>query len=289
MQAGTSRVRERTRTGAGEGRRRVIIEGVKPEIDCGRFPIKRTIGEEVVVEADVFTDGHDAVACRLLWKHRSGRSWREAPMEPLGNDRWRASFTPERLGRYRYTIEAWLDPWQGWRRDMEKRLAAYQDVGVDLIIGGRLIEAAARRALDGDGRTLADIAAHIQDTTIDITERIRVAMADETNELVSRYPDLEHATRYDRELEVAVDPVRAEFSSWYELFPRSTSPEPGRHGTFADVERRLDYVAELGFDVLYLPPIHPIGMLRRKGRNNREAAEPDDVGSPWAKIGRAHV
>ncbi|HEX6134934.1 MAG TPA: alpha-1,4-glucan--maltose-1-phosphate maltosyltransferase [Longimicrobiales bacterium] len=270
----------------GGDRRRVIIEGVQPEIDGGRFPCKRVAGRDVIVEADIFTDGHEALSARLLSRFERDRRWREEPMEPLGNDRWRAAFTVERLGRYRYTIEAWPDPWQGWRRDMEKRLAAYQDVAVDLIIGGRLIAAASRRALGRDARTLVEVGQRVQDTTVDITERIQLAMADETDALVSRFADLEHLTRYDRELEVAVDPVRAEFCAWYELFPRSTALEPGAHGTFADVERRLDYVEELGFDVLYLPPIHPIGMLKRKGRNNREAAEPDDVGSPWA-IGSA--
>jgi starch synthase (maltosyl-transferring) len=207
-------------------------------------------------------------------------------MEPLGNDRWRAAFITERLGRYRYTVEAWLDAWKGWRRDMQKRLAAYQDVGVDLVIGGQLLDAAAHRALGRDARALTQVAERVQDVSIDIAERIRSVMAEDTDTIASRYPDLTDATRYERELEVAVDPALAGFSAWYELFPRSASDERGRHGTFTDVRRRLDYVEELGFDVLYLPPIHPIGMLKRKGRNNRETAGPDDVGSPWA-IGSA--
>jgi starch synthase (maltosyl-transferring) len=270
----------------GRDRRRIIIEGVQPEIDCGRFPCKRVVGRDVVVEADIFTDGHDAVSARLLSRFERDRRWQEQPMEPLGNDRWRAAFTVERLGRYRYTIEAWLDAWKGWRRDMQKRLAAYQDVSVDIVIGGQLLDAAARRALGRDARTLAHAAEHVQDRTVDVTARLRLAMGDDIDELASRYPDLTNATRYEPELEVAVDPVRAEFSAWYELFPRSTAAQAGRHGTFADVERRLDYVEELGFDVLYLPPIHPIGLMKRKGGNNRESAEAEDVGSPWA-IGSA--
>jgi starch synthase (maltosyl-transferring) len=270
----------------GRDRRRVIIEGVQPEIDCGRYPCKRVVGAELVVEADIFTDGHEAVSARLLCRHERDRRWRELPMEALGNDRWRAAFITERLGRYRYTVEAWLDAWKGWRRDMQKRLAAYQDVGVDLIIGGQLLDAAAHRALGRDARALTQVAERVQDVSIDIAERIRSVMAEDTDTIASRYPDLTDATRYERELEVAVDPVLAGFSAWYELFPRSASDEPGRHGTFTDVRRRLDYVEELGFDVLYLPPIHPIGMLKRKGRNNSETAGPDDVGSPWA-IGSA--
>src|SRR5690606_3003363 len=156
------------------------------------------------------------------------------------------------------------------------------DVSIDLIIGAQLIDAAAGRATGRAAHTLAHTARFLRDTDNDTAERVRTAMSDDVDALVSRHPDTEHATRYDRELEVDVDPVRAVFSAWYELFPRSAAAGPGQHGTFADVERRLDYVEELGVDVLDLPPIHPIGVLRRKGPNNREAADPDDVGSPWA-------
>jgi starch synthase (maltosyl-transferring) len=266
----------------GRDRRRVIIGGVRPEIDGGRFPCKRAVGEALVVEADIFTDGHEALSARLLSRHEKDRRWKEAPMEFLGNDLWRAAFTVDRLGYHRYQVEAWLDTWKGWRRDMQKRLAAYQDVSVDLVIGGQLLADAAGRASSRDARQLQRVAAQVLDQGADVTSRIQVAMDDDVDALASRYPDLEHATRWERELEVFVEPERARFSSWYEFFPRSMSAEPGRHGTFADVERRLDYVQELGFDVLYLPPIHPIGREKRKGRNNRETAEPGEPGSPWA-------
>ncbi|CAN5746322.1 alpha-1,4-glucan--maltose-1-phosphate maltosyltransferase [soil metagenome] len=260
----------------------MIIEGVRPEIDGGRFPCKRVVGEALIVEASVYTDGHDAITAQLLSRHERERRMRAAPMEFLGNDLWRAAFQVDKLGRYRYTVEAWIDPFKGWRRDMEKRLAAYQDVGQDLVIGTGLVEEAAARARGRDARALSRLADAVLDDSTDVTERIRRIMSDETSDLVSRYPDLEHLTRYERELEVFVEPERAGFSAWYELFPRSTSDAPGRHGTFADVERRLDYVEDLGFDVLYLPPIHPIGRKKRKGPNNRETAQPGDVGSPWA-------
>jgi starch synthase (maltosyl-transferring) len=263
-------------------RRRIIIEGVQPEIDAGRFPCKRVIGEELIVEADIFTDGHEALSASLLYRHETAAEWTALPMEFLGNDRWRAGFVVSDVGRYSYTIEAWLDPWKGWRRDMQKRLAAYQDVRVDLVIGSQLLQDAGARARGRDAKTLAAHADRISDEERDITERIALAMDDTVDDIASRYPDLEHATRHTRELQCMAEPVRARFSSWYELFPRSASTEPGRHGTFSDVERRLEYVAELGFDTLYLPPIHPIGRVRRKGRNNRETAEPGDVGSPWA-------
>jgi starch synthase (maltosyl-transferring) len=260
----------------------VIIDGVQPEIDDGRFPCKRVVGEDVVVEADIFTDGHEALSARLLSRHERERRWREAAMEALGNDRWRASFPADRLGRYRYTLEAWLAPFKGWRRDMQQRLAAYQDVSVDLLIGGQLVLDAAARAKGRDAQIMKRAAREILDPGVDVAERIRVVMDEELERLVAGHPDMDRATRYERELEVVVEPVRARFSAWYELFPRSTAPEPGRHGTFADVIERLDYVAELGFDVLYLPPVHPIGRVRRKGPNNREAGEPGDTGSPWA-------
>jgi starch synthase (maltosyl-transferring) len=268
------------RQGSGRDRRRIIIEGVKPEIDGGRFPCKRVVGDELVVEADIFTDGHEALSARLLSRFERERRWREAVMDFLGNDRWRASFALEKQGRYRYTLEAWLDPFKGWRRDMQKRLSAYQDVSVDLVIGGQLVEQAAERASGREARALAGVARQALDPSMDATDRIRLMMDAELDELMARHPDLEHATRYDLELEVLVEPVRARFSAWYELFPRSTAPEPGRHGTFADVERRLDYVEELGFDTLYLPPIHPIGRERRKGPNNRETAEPATLAAP---------
>ncbi|HUF51383.1 MAG TPA: maltotransferase domain-containing protein, partial [Longimicrobiales bacterium] len=262
--------------------RRIIISGVQPEIDAGRFPCKRVLGDDAVVEADIFTDGHEALSARLLWRHEKERRWQHTPFEAFGNDRWRASFPITKLGRYRYTLEAWLDPWKGWRRDMRKRLAAYQDVRVDLVIGGQLIREAATRARGRDAKTLDRAAEQVLHEDADITERITAAMSEELDNVAITYPDLDHVTRYDRELDCLAEPVRARFSAWYELFPRSASPEPSRHGTLKDVERRLDYVQELGFDTLYLPPIHPIGRVRRKGRNNRETAEPGDVGSPWA-------
>jgi starch synthase (maltosyl-transferring) len=274
-------VRSSTRD-AGDGRRRVVIEGVSPEIDCGRFPVKRVVGEPVVVEADIFADGHDALTARLVWRHEAQRSWRGIEMDPLVNDRWRARFDVDRLGRYHYGLIAWVDPFKTWRRDLRKRIDAGQDVEIDLRIGAAIVEEAAGRATDRDRDALLAAAHAIH--AGDLDTRTRTAFADRLQRLVGRYPDLTHATRYVRELPVQVDPPRAGFSAWYELFPRSTGT--GRHGTLRDVIDRLDYVEELGFDVLYLPPIHPIGRTRRKGPNNAERGGPDDPGSPWA-IGAA--
>ncbi|MGH7444466.1 MAG: maltotransferase domain-containing protein, partial [Longimicrobiales bacterium] len=264
---------------AGEDRRRVVIEGVRPEIDGGRFPIKRVIGEPVVVEADIFADGHEALKARLVWRHASQRMWRAAAMEPLGNDRWRASFEVEALGRYVYGLIAWVDPFDTWQRDLRKRIDAGQDIDIDLKIGAGIVERISRRAAGTDHETLLSAVRALR--AGDIAGRTRVAFAPRLERLIARYPDVEDATRYGRELEVVVDPVRAGFSAWYELFPRSAGSN-GRHGTLRDVIARLDYIEELGFDVLYLPPIHPIGRTRRKGPNNVDTGVLDDVGSPWA-------
>jgi starch synthase (maltosyl-transferring) len=255
------------------GRRRVVIEGVTPEIDGGRFPIKRACGETVVVEADVFADGHDVLSARLSYRHEQDARWTEVPMDFLGNDRWRASFAASRLGCYRYRVAGWIDHFATWRRDMRKKLDAEQRVPIELLIGAQLIQEAGRRAA-GDDR------ARLQRWPE--ADRIELALSGEVDQLVARYPDRSYETTYDRELTVLVDREKARFSAWYELFPRSCSAVPGRHGTFKDCEARLPYVASMGFDVLYLPPIHPIGKTHRKGRNNAPTAGPDDPGSPWA-------
>jgi starch synthase (maltosyl-transferring) len=261
-----------------EGRRRVVIEGVSPEIDAGRFPIKRTVGEQVVVEADVFADGHDEVACALRYRPE-GRDWREAEMAALGNDRWRGSFTVTGLGRWRYGVIAWIDRFGTWWHDLLKRIAAGQDVSTDLEIGALLVEAALRRARGDDRKVLRGWTRRLRAGWEPILEE---AIEADLLPCMARHPDRRLPTRYARELEVVVDRERARFGAWYELFPRSPTTEAVSHGTLADVEKRLPYVAELGFDVLYLPPIHPIGSTHRKGPNNLPEGGPDDPGVPWA-------
>ncbi len=261
------------------GRRRAVIEAISPQVDGGRFAIKRVVGEAVTVEADAFADGHDAVSVMLL-HGPEGEPWTETAMEPLGNDRWRASFGVDRLGRYGYGIEAWTDAWRTWRGDLEKRLAAGQDVTVDVLIGAALVDAAAARADGPDRAELEARAAELRGPS-DATARAHGALDLALDALMSRHADRSNATRSDA-LAVVVDPVRARFSTWYELFPRSTAREPGRHGTFRDVIERLPYVAGMGFDVLYLPPIHPIGRRFRKGPNNVTTASEHDPGVPWA-------
>ncbi|MBV9762579.1 MAG: alpha-1,4-glucan--maltose-1-phosphate maltosyltransferase [Acidobacteriaceae bacterium] len=264
-----------------DGRRRVIIEGVSPEIDGGRFPAKRTLGDIVRVEADIFTDGHDSIAAVLAFKAEGGASWEERRLAALVNDRWFGEFPVTTLGRYRFAIHAWVDHWETWRRDLLKRIQANADTPLDYLIGADHIDAAAQRAQPPDAAWLKVEAAFFRGASGQAVRRER-AIADALNETVLRYPDRALASKYEREPVIVVDPVRARFSSWYEFFPRSTADQPGRHGTFADCEKRLEYVAAMGFDVVYLPPIHPIGTKFRKGKNNTTEALPDDVGSPWA-------
>ena len=260
-----------------EDRRRVAIESVSPEVDAGRFPSKRTVGDRVAVEADIFADGHDALSCVIRYRHESYTGWQEAPMTPLENDRWRGEFTVSQLGRYLYTVQGWVDPFETWSRQFAKRLQAGQDVKLELEAAARMVEATARRAAGDDAaRLLADAESLRQG----IGGAASVLSGD-LGELMDRHADRSLSTSYPRELEVLVDPKVARFSTWYELFPRSAG-EPGRHGTFADVERRLPYIAGMGFDVLYLPPIHPIGRSHRKGANNSVKAAPGEPGSPWA-------
>ena len=267
-----------------EGRSRVIIEGVKPEIDGGRFPIKRIAGDETVVEADILTDGHDALSCVLLYRQEGEAVWQEAPMEPLGNDRWSGSFTPAEPGIYLYTVQGWIDHFKSWSRDLGKRVQAGQDVSVDLLIGAELVAAAGERAAGLDKEGLAIFEKALRSGGVDGSRR---ALSDGLARLMAANSERRFVTTYAKELMVVVDRERARFGAWYELFPRSCSAVPGKHGTFKDVEERmLPYVAELGFDVLYLPPIHPIGNSFRKGRNNTTTPAAGAPGSPWA-IGSA--
>ena len=264
-----------------DGRRRVVIERVSPEIDCGRFPIKRVVGEAVIVEADVFADGHDQVACQLLYRREGEKEWQRSPVTALGNDRWRAAFPVPKAGRYEYTIEGWIDQFQTWRNGLAKRIAAGQDVHVDLLIGAGLIAGAAERAKGEDAGLLRGWARRIREEK-DPQSATSCALQEKLLTAVQRYPERQFATRYKKPLALVVDREKAGFSAWYEVFPRSCSSEAGRHGTFRDCEAWLPYIASMGFDVVYLPPVHPIGHAFRKGKNNSVVAEPGDVGSPWA-------
>ena len=266
-----------------DGRKRVVIEHIAPSVDCGRFNAKRCAGDRLVVEADVFSDGHDVLRCLLMHRKSGATQWNEIEMAPLGNDRWQAAFEVPQLGVYEYTITAWPDAFLSWRHDLSRWVDA-NDVEVALQVGAKLLGQASRRARGEDARTLREWKARLE-AADDPMVRRAVALDEDLAALLTRYADRRFAVTAAPVLAVTVDPPRAGFSAWYEMFPRSAGR--GRaHGTFADVEARLPYIVELGFDVLYLPPIHPIGITKRKGRNNALTAAAGDPGSPWA-IGAA--
>ncbi|MFO1430240.1 MAG: alpha-1,4-glucan--maltose-1-phosphate maltosyltransferase [Candidatus Competibacteraceae bacterium] len=263
-----------------DGRNRVVIEGISPEIDGGRYPIKRTIGQPVVAEIDAFVDGHDVLSCVLQYRKEDQDTWTDVTMKLLVNDRWRGEFRVWEIGRYRYTFSAWVDHFKSWRHDLSRRVQR-EDIAIALQVGATLLEEASERAEGGDALWLKGRAkALVGEQSLE--ERLQYALSEELSAMVARYPDKRLATRYDKELALVVDDERAGFSTWYEMFPRSCSPIPGQHGTFKDCEAWLPRIAEMGFDVLYFPPIHPIGRVNRKGKNNTLDPKPGDVGSPWA-------
>jgi starch synthase (maltosyl-transferring) len=273
--------RAREGTAGGPTPSRVIIEGVHPEIDCGRFPIKRTVGEEVVVSADIYAEGHDTLAAILKHRPAGAEAWAEVPMTPLVNDRWTGRFTVADQGRHEYTIEAWVDRFASWRKELTKKWEAGQDVASELLEGAEFVREGVGRASGDDAawlRQRADLVAGAGEQR----PRVEAALDRALEAAMARHPDRSRGETYDRVLGVVVERERARFGAWYEMFPRSAAAEPGRHGTFRDVEARLPYVAGMGFDVLYLPPIHPIGRAFRKGPNNTLTPGPGDPGSPWA-------
>jgi len=273
--------------GVQEGRARAVIDAVLPAVDGGRFPVKRIAGEAIGIEAHCFTDGHDRLRVVLRWHADGASDEYEVDMQPQANDVWQAEFTPPRAGRYRYTVVAWVDHFESWRHELERRDDP-GDIRVALQVGSALIDEAAGRASGGDAAILIEWSAQLRaaaaDAGVDGGAQKAMALDAARASIVARHADRSLAATMAREL--VADRKRAGFSSWYEMFPRSAGPEPGHHGTFRDVEARLPYLADMGFDVLYFPPIHPIGRINRKGTNNTLVARPEDVGSPWA-IGAA--
>lgn len=294
-----------------DGQVRVVVEDVSPELDGGRFPVKAVPGDVVAVEADIFLDGHDFIAARLLYKHTDDETWTETAMALLDNDRWGASFIVDRQGRYAYTIDAWVDHPASWQHEVHLKVADGQRITSELLAGAQYVEGMLGRAGGTTGekekkgrkkteespdvRALRAMAALFRagaDTTAErYDEAVSVAVSEQFAFYAGRYPERRHTTRYGRELIVDVDRERAGFSTWYCLFPRSAArKEAGgaapAHGTFRDVEALLPRIAAMGFDVLYLPPIHPIGTAHRKGKNNSVSCQPGDPGVPYG-IGSA--
>lgn len=264
-----------------DGRKRVVIENVKPEIDGGRFPIKRVIGEKVVVTADIFADGHDAVWANVLYKYQNDDRWREIPMSFLDNDRWQGEFIVEEMGIYTYTAEGGVDHFKTWQNDLKKKYDANQDIKIEILIGIHHIQDILQRVSGDDKKKLLEYIDFLKKEE-NRQELVTIALREELSNLIKKYPDKQSATNYGRMLTIVTDRKKALFSAWYERFPRSCSPEANKHGTFKDCENILPDIARMGFDVFYLPPIHPIGKTNRKGKNNSTVVNPDDAGSPWA-------
>lgn len=261
---------------------RVVIERISPQVDGGRFPAKRVLGESVAVEADVYADGHDAVAANVLYRHESARQWRSVAMTSGGGDRWVGRFTVGSLGRYLFTVTGWVDHLESWRRTLTARHEAGLEIDADLQHGAALARAIAARAPGVEAVRLKEWASLLAEPGLTREAKVALAQNATPHKLARQYPDPQIVLEHSPPLAIEVDRERARFSAWYEMFPRSAGTVPGEHGRLADVEALLPYLASMGFDVLYLPPIHPIGVTGRKGANNRSGAREGEPGSPWA-------
>jgi starch synthase (maltosyl-transferring) len=264
---------------------RVVVEAVRPVVDGGAFAAKAAVGEPLTVVADVFTDGHDVVAAALCWRRLDANgepgTWQERAMEPIGNDRFTATFTPTELGRIEYDVVGWIDHLETWRRDTVKKLDAGLDVALELRAGAAMVDRATDCTSSQEDR---DHLAHLSRSITDADTRVLndARWTDVFWRCTPRQPE----ARLPRPLPIVIDPLHGSFGAWYEFFPRSSVDGTTEGRTLLDSIDRLDYVAAMDFDIVYLPPIHPIGTTHRKGRNNATTAAPDDVGSPWA-IGSA--
>jgi len=290
----TAKAAKSPRTKAGEAKDpvnaavaspRIGIEQVQPSVEDGRFAVKRLVGDDIIVEADVLMDGHDKLAVHLLWRAQDEDTWQHVPMMPLGNDRWRGAFRPERLGRHAYAVAAWRDAFGTYRSELEKKHTAGVDVTLELEEGAQLVAQAAEHAPKDAPVDALHKLAHLL-AEADHAHRLTLLLDPVTAHVMAQASH--YRPFYVESVAYPLDVERdgAAFANWYELFPRSASDDEQRHGTFDDVIRRLGAIRGMGFDVLYFPPIHPIGRTNRKGRNNSLRAEADDPGSPYA-IGAA--
>lgn len=263
------------------GRKRVIITNVTPQIDCGKYPAKGVLQEAFLISADIFTDGHDEVDASVLIKYGKERGWKEFPLKLINNDHWELFFFPDRLGMYQFQIQAWVNHFETWKKGLVKKHEAGQDISVELRIGAELIAAAAAEAPAKERKSVLGYSQKLISAS-NADQAVLMATDGNLGRIMNQLRDKNLMTVYPQVLSFEVEIKRASFSTWYELFPRSTALEPNTHGTFKDVKRLLPRIAKMGFDVLYFPPIHPIGEEKRKGKNNALQAGPEDPGSPWA-------
>lgn len=263
-----------------QGRKRVIIAHVSPRIEEGQYAAKAVIYENITISADIFADGHDELAASVLVRHAADKRWTEIPMKLTVNDHWEAVFKPDKTGRYQFRLQGWIDHFSTWQTNTRKKLDAALNIEVELQTGAAMAGKAAAAASPADKRVLMEWAEMLN--TAETAEGLLSLPDRNIGEVMGRYRDKSLLSLYPEVLEIEVERKKALFSTWYELFPRSASSEAGKHGTFRDVKKLLPRIARMGFDVLYLPPIHPIGEEKRKGRNNSLEAGPDDPGSPWA-------
>jgi starch synthase (maltosyl-transferring) len=259
---------------------RIAIEAIAPSLPDGNLAVKRLVGEPVAVSADIIADGHEVLAADLLWRADDEADWQRVTLRPVVNDRWEASFFPERIGRHHVTIEAWWDHWGTFRRDLTAKHDAGQDVALEIDEGRAMLRAAAARTSENVSAFLLRVADRLQ--SAGRHDQVALLLSAEAADAMASADSRPFASRYEPAVPIDVDRPQAQFASWYEMFPRSATSDPARHGTFADVIGHLPAIRNMGFDVLYFPPIHPIGTTNRKGRNNALRAEPDDVGSPYA-------
>ena len=264
------------------GQSRTVIESVYPEVNGGKYFIKRVVGQRVHVEADIFSDGHDIVQAELLFKHENERKWKLRRFKAMYNDRWQSEFIVEKQGFYNYKIQAWMDHALYWHHSIELKVLDEQNVTVELLDGIQHLEFVLKNAeLKSEKDFLRDAIA-IFPSADDYSKAVELAKSSRLRDLFIKYPNRKYITEYEKDLQVYVDRKKALFSAWYEFFPRSASSEKNTHGTFKDCERLLPRIAKMGFDVIYFPPIHPIGKINRKGINNTVHAKEGDVGSCWA-------
>jgi len=258
---------------------RVIIESITPQINCGNFPIKCVVNEVITVNADIFGDGHDVIAAKLLFKSKSEKKWKETRMNLIVNDSWNAHFKVEKQGYYQYKIQAWVDHGLNWQHGIERKIEDGQHVNSELLEGAAYLEQILKEASKKDQTYVEELIIAFKDPNL-YDKAISDAVSSELHQLFISYPQM-HLFNESKVLEAYCDREKARFSTWYEFFPRSAAQNPGEHGTFKDCERLLPRVAKMGFDILYFPPVHPIGEVNRKGKNNTTISNPDDVGSCW--------